>query len=60
MHSCRIYKGGLSQALNIPEPVFSAGTYTDAIRIDYETFANLERPVVGCPDTQTEIASLTL
>ena len=30
-----------------PELVFNAGTYTDAIRMDYQTFADLERPVEG-------------
>ena len=30
-----------------PELVFNAGTYTDAIRMDYQAFADLERPVVG-------------
>jgi hypothetical protein len=30
-----------------PELVFNAGTYTDAIRMDYRAFANLEAPVEG-------------
>ena len=30
-----------------PEVVFNAGTYTDAIRMDYQAFADLEKPVVG-------------
>lgn len=30
-----------------PEMVFSAGTHTDAIRLHYEDFIHLTRPVVG-------------
>ncbi len=30
-----------------PEMVFNAGTHTDAIRMHYEDFAELSRPVIG-------------
>lgn len=38
-----------------PEIVFNAGTHTDAIRMDYNNFADLAKPVVGAfarPDLQ--------